>query len=807
MMKKTMYAMVQNRSFSIALFVALTIAAFLPGCSREKTGGEPAATESAAPAENEPAAAESAASAEGEPAAGDSAASSEDESGVVKIPDFSLVSGEGFNVSPKSVQVDYKPVSVEPSVMPYTVEPGLANVEKWLWPWATQEEIEAPKFSWLSDAEKTLIVQNGFVVRPCRDSSGKKPYEQLFYVYESGSYTEGAVFVTADSVLQLYHLFFDSALRNVERDNLLNDALVLNQSMMRALTLMLDGISEPEIKRQALLCLGYFGVAQLAFGGELPRDFPPDLSRKAMAEYDLIKACGGPTVSPLFGDELWTNLDHNLDYSMFKPRGHYTSDEKLQRYFRGMMWYGLVPNQLIKSGTGQRLNGPALRTILTCIALSKIPAKYGVERWENIYWTSAFFAGNSDDGGPIEYSKIVNSVYGPSPDLNKLADKLDSFYGAALKLPTPKIIAGYRDAEQERQFRFMGQRYVPDAEITQRLTEAKPIETPQKTFITPREFPKGLDVFAVLGSDRAAELTVKFENPAKKWPEYNKRYEDLRKEFSALPVSTWQSNMYYGLLWSQQALLGSYGEGYPFFMTNKAWEDKSLATALSGWTELKHDTVLYSKQSTAEWGGDGPDVYPNSYVEPQPELYNRLLWLVRFARENLSARDILPENVKLDADALESVAQTLLDDSLTELSGEELSVGAESWLYSFGGRMFHISLDILSRHGKDFFSWSEIKSPDKDMALIADIASGVVQPADDGGTADRYYLEEAVGHANEIFVVIPAKGKLWLAKGAVFDYYEFLSPERLSDEEWQATLNQGKAPPRPAWVSSYFTTK
>ncbi len=55
--------------------------------------------------------------------------------------------------------------------------------------------------------------------------------------------------------------------------------------------------------------------------------------------------------------------------------------------------------------------------------------------------------------------------------------------------------------------------------------------------------------------------------------------------------------------------------------------------------------------------------------------------------------------------------------------------------------------------------WFEITSEtDKNMAVIADVHT--VFPSS--------YLEEGVGPASEIFVVVPIGGKLYLTRGAIF---------------------------------------
>jgi len=67
-------------------------------------------------------------------------------------------------------------------------------------------------------------------------------------------------------------------------------------------------------------------------------------------------------------------------------------------------------------------------------------------------------------------------------------------------------------------------------------------------------------------------------------------------------------------------------------------------------------------------------------------------------------------------------------------------------------------------------------------------------------------LEEAVGNAAEIWVVVPIQGKLRLTRGAVFTYYEFKHPaaDRMTDEAWQQRIRKGNPAPLPGWVRSFL---
>jgi hypothetical protein len=248
--------------------------------------------------------------------------------------------------------------------------------------------------------------------------------------------------------------------------------------------------------------------------------------------------------------------------------------------------------------------------------------------------------------------------------------------------------------------------------------------------------------------------------------------------------------MYYAWLWTQNSLTGEFGRGYPMFMRNTAWQDKSLCTALGSWAEMRHDTILYAKGSTAECGGfDEPPVI-RGYVEPNVELYSRLLWLTAFSRENLSARGILPESIEYACERFEYMLTFLRDCSVKELNGEELTVEEYDSLLTYGGYLESLTSSCIDGVGDWYLIESET---DRNMAVIAD-----VHTAHPGG-----YLEEAVGAAAEIYVVVPIGGELYLTRGAVFDYFEFVSQERLTDEQWQAMVDSDTIE-RPPFTSSFM---
>lgn len=651
----------------------------------------------------------------------------------------------GFQISGET----YQPLSFTAQAPAYTVSEDLSNIEN------------LDQFSNLTEKQRAMIAQNGFVVIPT-DS------EQLFYIYEDNTYKKVPSFVTVDSVLQLYHIFYDYSLRSLEGEFFYKDLAVLNRNMLGQLIKEYGQVENAKVKANVLKMAGYFGVAELTLGNQLPEDFPAELKETVNREYALITEASEKCPSPLF--------EYDVDYSLFKVRGHYTRSEELGRYFQAMSWYGTIPlpfyiKDLIKD------EDSAMRAMITAIALCSLPEEEGGKLWENIYSTTCFYVGEADDITPYEVAKAVEKVYSDTPDLNRLPDKLDEFYQEIEKMRPAEIISKTEHAVTQPQMRFMGQRYIPDSEILQELSESYK-----------RPFPAGVDVFAVFGSERAKEVLDEIYQPTQLWEKYQENFERLSDKFQSQTIREQTKNLYNGWLYCLKSLTERPGAGYPYFMQNTAWEDKSLSTALGSWAEIRHDTILYGKQSGTECGGGSEPPELVGYVEPNPEFFNRLLWLTTATRENLGARDLLNDSMQYKLEQFEDMLSFLKTCAGKELRGENLSTEEQYTLLTFGGTLEYLSSSIAEADG-----WYMVESDtDRNMAVIADVH-----------TASSAYLEVGVGTAAEMYVAIPQNGKVYLTRGAVFDYYEFTSGERLTDEQWQAKL-RGEPIPRPPFTGSYM---
>ena len=160
--------------------------------------------------------------------------------------------------------------------------------------------------------------------------------------------------------------------------------------------------------------------------------------------------------------------------------------------------------------------------------------------------------------------------------------------------------------------------------------------------------------------------------------------------------------------------------------------------------------------------------------------------------DGLSQRKGISESMKYKCQNILDLLEFLKKCSIKELNGEKLTFEEYDTLMTYGGTLEYLSSSIA-----EVYDWYQIKSEtDKHMAQIADIHSAM-------SDKEAGYLEVGVGNAAEMYVAVPIEGKLYLTRGAVFDYFEFVNDERLTDEEWQSNINNN-LPKRPPFVSDYM---
>ena len=223
-------------------------------------------------------------------------------------------------------------------------------------------------------------------------------------------------------------------------------------------------------------------------------------------------------------------------------------------------------------------------------------------------------------------------------------------------------------------------------------------------------------------------------------------------------------------------------------MQTDAWQDKALSTSLASWTELRHDTILYAKQSyTMELTSMPmpPEEKPVvGYVEPVPDFYARLLALTKMTNQGLDDMGVLDPVSKARITNLEDVLSRLQAISEKELENEELTAEDYEFIRTFGDQLEGTMEDVDEKARK--------------TTIVADVHT-------DGNT--ETVLEEGVGYVDMLVVAYKLPdGRILMGAGPVMSHYEFKQPmeARLTDEKWREML-EANPPAKPEWTSTYIS--
>lgn len=629
--------------------------------------------------------------------------------------------------------------SVVPCVEEYTVNPDLSNIDN-LWQFYLEEDM----------VEKLL--QNGFVVY---GNAGN----EFFDIYESNRYSLISSFVTVDSMMHTYHLYFSYLLKNIEKDYLSDRIAQLSSRMLNNSIAQYDKLKGSEWESAAKRNVAFFTVGTKLFDDSTAvNDMVADI---VQYELEHIRKADGVIESQIMTESF-------EDYSQYKPRGYYEGDTELEAYFRAMMWYGRINFE-------QKNEDMDRSALLITKALDEDAEAY--ELWESVYAVTSFFAGASDDLGVCEYATVMREAYGDTASIEDLIGNTQAFltfHEKTAGLPAPLINSipiGDGEDNVIPGFRFMGQRFTIDAAIMQKLIYS---DVKKNSEGDKRMLPDVLDVPAALGSDTALQILE--ENGAAEYQGYSENMDKLRKSFSEADSTLWSASLYAGWLNTLRPLLIVKGEGYPMFMQNEEWTKKNLECFAGSFTELKHDTVLYSKQVMAEMGG-GMDEEPDDrgYVEPEPLVYERFAALADMTAQGLQRYGMLSEDDQENLSRLSELAGQLQMISNKELMDETLTDEEYELIKGYGGSLEHFWYEVVKDESESGISTQECPA-----AVVVDIAT------DPNGRV----LEAATGDPSMILVVVKVDGTLKIARGSVYSFYQFDQPleDRLTDSQWRVML-------------------
>lgn len=677
----------------------------------------------------------------------------------------------------------------------------------------------------LSSNEFSALNSNGFVVMErLSQQSFADVYYRIFL-------HDLPVFISTDSILHAWHRSFDAILEDVESNRLrptLKTVLDGMAAHIPASALQLtDGVM-----REGLVDADYF----LAVAREL-------LTLNSGASYLGNETRVADTLSKIHSNYTgyfqWFWGTTWSDFSFFKPRGHYTRSDDLKTYFQSMTWCGRAG--MIVAGTNA-----SPRQIATTLVLLDLLKKSGNQSLlQQLDDVLAGLIGPADSLGFRQLDALAQaaglgdlSLTISSGQLTAFSTQLESggfgFQNVApLGLPNTGHVADQRLVP--RFFAVLGQRFTLDAWAMQEMVW--PRITPELTDLAGdvrRRRPYSLDTaFAALGNSQIVpELIANISNPVgepfRDGYAYQHKLAAMRSVIDQQPALTWEATIYGRWLLALRALSApTTAPEYPEAMRTRAWTMKNLNTQLASWMQLRHDSVLYVKQS------ETPPVlcyYPDAYVEPRPEFYQRMSEMAEHLGRltatlgtNWNGPGTMA-GLQTFLGRFSTNCQILKGVALKELAQqprspeENLFLGdlIEIVVSYFGVRQFNGWYPQMFYRGAEgtrpCVQQQGILCPDHDSSLedyiVTDVhTDGPSQPDGDPGGV----MHEAVGRVNFMMIAVDNGPDRVMYAGPVFSLYEFWKPygTRLTDDQWRAQVNSSISnpallPPPPPWTQSYL---
>lgn len=626
------------------------------------------------------------------------------------------------------------------------------------------------------------LARDGFAISGDGHLSFAAGYDQVYV-------NDLPLYITVDSVLHAMHRSFDELLMSVEARTLWPALSSLLGDLRAALR---EGALDAYPAEVRADIDEYLAVAlALLTNGEVVPVAGGDIERiRYFAR--LARAAEGMQEDEIFGTTRY------MDYSQFRPRGHYEGHMVLDRYFRAMMWLGRVDARLAQV-TDQGTLVLDRRQTAVALALSELVELSGRTGYDGIRGAIDAFVGRPDSMTPTEAEALKTALgVADGTELDTLSDEqilaaivAGGFGAQAINAHGVVAVPGDEPTPLAPSFLLFGQAYIIDSEVFGRVVYDR-FSSPE-----PRLMPQPLDVAAtVLGNDTATRLLAA-EIAA--YPGLEQRLAELRAFVDGQDPSLWDSSLYNGWLAALRTLPRdvSADTSLPSVFRSEAWALRLLNAQLASWAELRHDTLLYAKQSyTMMASCEFPDVY----VDPYPETWAAIADFARLGGELLGGDgpDVAAyfENLATIATRLQGMAQRQLDglplesDDLVwandmvrvhnEIVGCAPEASADGWYTT----LFYGSVDPLEFD-----------------PTIADIHT---QPTDAAGNMVGRVLHVGTGRPQTMVVTVMRDDGPRAYVGVVSSYYEVVTDgfTRLSDLDWSG--GRLDASPRPEWLGPLF---
>lgn len=602
-------------------------------------------------------------------------------------------------------------------------------------------------------------------------------YPNYFQALDAIYHNDLPLLFTSDALLHTVYLSYDNILMELEQ-NLLIPSL------------------ESILRRSA-------DYAAAAYGNDQAGKDVLELLGTAMLLLDKTRSdvTAGPEIATHLADisagtfkrvSLW-GRDTTVDFSQFKPRGHYTRTPKLGAYFQAMMWLSRADlafdlrSKPVKDAAAYTRMKKASVTLWDCLVNSGAYAS-----WLEFDHYIAYLVGPSDGLNAKGMGLVMRGLGATSAPALVAAfpeARFDSVvaagnFGAQAILSqqkdfTPKI----QDADLSPIFSFMPQRFILDSYTLSQVVFPA----------TGAAWPGSAGMAFVLGDNSAAnditETAVKVPG----------MLASQRALYDRVSEEGWQANLYSSWLGFLRKLNGAEANARsaPVFRS-RAWRVKTRNTQLASWAQLRHNTILYSKQS---YTGTVLCSYPKAYVEPYPEFFAAVAAYAGsgealFRTANPGVADYFRK--------LEATGLKLRDAAARAAGGMPPTQEQSEWLRSALAVKSEprgcTSVKVLDGWFIDLIYAADRQGAMESQSYtIADVHT---KPSTDE-LGPNGVLHVGTGGINLAAVAIQGDSCATLFVAPVGSFYEVRrlnTLERMTDEEWTKSFS-GTPPQRPVWMS------
>jgi hypothetical protein len=626
-----------------------------------------------------------------------------------------------------------------------------------------------------TEAVRAKLSQTGFALQAETNvASFARGYAEIYAA-------DLPVFVSADMVLEAVYRSHDKILQSLETQSLrprLQHLLTSVRSSLAARAATL----EPEVASDLNF---YLGVAlSLLDAGRVNAREPAGVR----SFVDAAMAAAGEQERVLFG------VRRLIDFSQFKPRGHYAGDRALEGYFRAMIWLGRLDFRLIET----QADGSQIlrrRQVESVIALRQLLDASAFAEYLSIDATIGAFVGEHDDMTLQEVDELLTALHAPDGlggvDDQTLSDALvaGQFGEQRIASQVMRRQPGGGTFPLSMSFALFGQRYTVDSHVFSNVVYDR---------VPTRVMPNPLDVaFAALGNDQALGMLGDLDTEA----EYPGALSAMRLLVDDHPQSYWQSSFYTSWLSALRRLspAATPPADLPAVAQSEAWGRRLLNTQLSSWAQLRHNNVLYVKQS---YTSGAACEYPDAYVDPYPEFFEAIIGLAERGQQLASTLELTGDFAKRVGDYFAQVARinrALADMALAQRSGMPHSAEHMAFINQAVTMTINCDGTVLGHSG-----WYADLHFDAMQAVEMDPAITDVH-TDVGGDLPvprpASVLHVGTGLPRLMVMTVDSCQGPRAYAGVVSAYHEVHEDglNRLTDAEWKSRLLQGEVPQVP-WL-------